>query len=230
MSHSIMMNNCPLSDCTSAVENADNIYNTVSLLKTATAGVKPYASSATLLSPLSTKGQSASSYTFARPAPLQLVQSHSLPSFSRHDPYSPCIIHSPWSAEESFFACYTASEEPAAEPVPAVEANKGASVKPAEVVAAAQVSTGVAAQLPSTRRSPARQPQQQTATTAHGAVDATPVGSSSSGDEPRSRAGSASSPVTPPQQQQQPTRVIRTVVGCGVDRTSGRPIPLSMKK
>ncbi|KAK7196814.1 hypothetical protein NESM_000621900 [Novymonas esmeraldas] len=290
---------CPLSDCTLAADNAENIRNRsdaavpkVKTVVTAAASPRTSRARALLRNVKSIKGSSADVATAAveestlsvRREPSTSISRHS--SFAttpstrvscaavvplsappathrpspldchvfakpftpaatprRHDPYSPCLLKSPCTPEDGFYACYCPVEEEETEEEEATAAAAAVVVTeltashtpvqhhmfcptptlPAETRALLEMlsKTSTAALL-------CMSPSETPVKAADSVVEYSPVPSSAAGG-----LSAAPSPSSTPNRgaslAQTPidagTRVIRKVVCCGVDRTSGRPVP-----
>ncbi|KAG5468316.1 hypothetical protein LSCM1_02296 [Leishmania martiniquensis] len=274
---------CPLSDCTLAVDNAENIRNSkdaaLSGLKAAAAtatavrstprqrallrNVKAMnrsaaAAAAEMITPPArhervsgaTRTSSATPVTAVVTAdavvPLSstsaafsspLMSFHIFakpftpgPTWHRNDPYAPCLLKSTCTPEDSFYACYCEMEE-----TPAVlavnltntpirpHAVSQAAALPAQTQALLQLLSKPAASS-SLCLSPMTTPMKES-----DSAEQSPA-SLAAGGGLTTTPSLASTPerIASPPSRQPPTtsaRVIRKVVSCGVDRTSGRPVP-----
>lgn len=250
----IAVANCPLSDCTLAVDNAENIRHCNDKLAQ---GLKLTFTDA-IIAPSPRKclrGATSTSHNIAitekSPSvrrervltgsrrvnahtiavagePSALLEAHrpsaldvhifakpftpaSMPH--RNDPYAPCLLNSPCTPEDSFYACYcdvTDSRETTPEETSSVLHTP---VRPS--------TAGVKPTLGETTRNllemfslvstPSKSPSRVTPVRPTEAVSAS-----------ASPERAASTPPLPPTTS---SRVVRKVVGCNVDRTSGRPVP-----
>ncbi|KAG5467917.1 hypothetical protein LSCM4_01003 [Leishmania orientalis] len=174
--------------------------------------------------PLSSTGVAFSSslvgsYIFTKP-----------PTLHRNDPYAPCLLESACTPEESFYACYCEVNE-----APAVLA-----ATPTSTPIRSHVVSQPAA-LPAQTQALLELLSKATVSFSHSLSPMmTPIKGFDSVDQsPASLAAGGGLTTTPslastperfasPPSRQPPTasaRVIRKVVCCGVDRTSGRPVP-----
>lgn len=219
-----MYQTIPLSDCTVAIDNAENILNRSEKYSTHT---KATVSQTTRTKEKSSiqrgRGDTEAGRTTPSKSPLAFVslrpQSLSLNStpwtppalnYVRNDPYSPCLMMSPCTPEESFYACYTEAAAPSVV--------RGAGKEAAMPLTAAPDKTqGSALDAPSTvavAAHPTTPVQVLQAVTPQTPLKAKP------NSPPNSCA------VTPSAKAHEaPARVVRKVVRYGIDRTSGRPIP-----
>lgn len=270
---------CPLSDCTLAVDNAENIRNSKDAaplgLKVATAAtvipstprqrallrsVKAIsrAAAAETVTPSACRERvsglayhkdvtaSTTAVNTAAMMPLSAACvaycSSSLDSHVfanpftpgstpyRNDPYSPCLLKSSCTPEESFYACYSEVDE-----TPAVLA-----VNPANTPIRSHV-VGQKAALPTETQALLKLLSKATASSSpFMSPMATPLKTADSMEQsPASLIAGGGLTTAPslsstperaasPSSRQPPAtsaRVIRKVVSCGVDRTSGRPVP-----
>ncbi|GET92339.1 hypothetical protein, unknown function [Leishmania tarentolae] len=269
---------CPLSDCTLAVDNAENIRNSKDAvllgLKVSTAAtvIPSTPRQRALLRTVKAVSRSAAADTITPSASLDrvsgfahyehvaasltaantaavmppscacaaycsssldnhvLAKSFTSASPHRNDPYSPCLLKSSCTPEDSFFACYSDVDE-----TPAVVAMNPAntpirshvvcqkSALPTETQALLKLLSKATTSL-SPFMSPMRTPLKTTDSMEHSPASFTAVGGLTTAPSLASTPERAASPSS----RQLPTtsaRVIRKVVSCGVDRTSGRPVP-----
>lgn len=159
----------------------------------------------------------------------------------RNDPYSPCLLKSPCTPEDSFYACYCdAVEETASAATPANVALASASTPvrshPARQSAVTPVlpaeTQALLEQLNRTSVTPARAGSPMTTPIKMvGSADQSPATTASMGGGVTATPSASTTPergVSSVSQSPAPTssaRVVRKVVSCGVDRTSGRPVP-----
>ncbi|AIN97741.1 hypothetical protein LPMP_202450 [Leishmania panamensis] len=270
---------CPLSDCTLAVDNAENIRNSkdVSLLALKVAATAVAIPSTprqrALLRNAKAIGCSAAAEAVTLPACRERVSgtTHStnitastavvntaaeMPPFStnavyrsssldcylfakpftpastlhRNDPYSPCLLKSTCSPEDSFYACYSEVDEALAV----------VAMNPANTPTRLPVVCQTAA-LPSETQALL---ELLSKTTVSSSLCMSPITApmkmcDSAEQSPASLAAGGGLTTTPslastPERAASPSsrqlcaasaRVIRKVVSCGVDRTSGRPVP-----
>ncbi|KPI87071.1 hypothetical protein ABL78_3833 [Leptomonas seymouri] len=248
--------NCPLSDCTLAVDNAENIRNsddkTLLINKLSTATIAP--------SPRKNVRSSAKQISYAaatdavEKAPsarrervvggtrkvnvrtvATMLEEHSACALDTHifvkpvspfstprrnDPYSPCLLNSRCSPEDSFYACYCNAVVP--------ESDVAEAAAPAGLTST-PVRTRTAGQKVTTLGEATHNLLEMLSlisTPSKSSYGVTPV-------RPTEELSPSSSPehsVSPSQLQQlavpsASTRVVRKVVSCNVDRTSGRPVP-----
>ncbi|KAG5491699.1 hypothetical protein JIQ42_01605 [Leishmania sp. Namibia] len=174
--------------------------------------------------PLSSTGVAFSSslvgsYIFTKPSTLH-----------RNDPYAPCLLESTCTPEESFYACYCEVNEtpavlaatPTSTPICSHVVNQPAPL-PAQTQALLELLSKATASF-SHSLSPMMTPIK-----GFDSVDQSPA-SLAAGGGLTTTPSLASTPerIPSPPSRQPPTasaRVIRKVVCCGVDRTSGRPVP-----
>lgn len=253
----IATGSCPLSDCTLAVDNAENIRNsndkalqglkvdTLSLIvpsprktarsvktvsgvvaaekapsvrrgrvsaggckvltTTTTANAADGAAQATALEVH--RPSALDVHVFAKPF-IPLSTPH------RNDPYSLCLLNSPCTPEASFFACYADTAE-----VSEVAEAASAMHTPVRGYAGSQRST-----LGETTRN-LLEMFSLISTPSKSPCRVTPVRVTEAVSACSSLERAASPPLSPPQPPTTSTRVVRKVVNCNVDRTSGRPVP-----
>ncbi|KAG5468737.1 hypothetical protein CUR178_01572 [Leishmania enriettii] len=174
--------------------------------------------------PLSSTGVAFSSslvgsYIFTKPSTLH-----------RNDPYAPCLLESTCTPEESFYACYCEVNEapavlaatPTSTPIRSHVASQPAAL-PTQTQALLELLSKATASF-SHSLSPLMTPSK-----GFDSVDRSPA-SLAAGGGLTTTPSLASTPerIASPPSRQPPTasaRVIRKVVCCGVDRTSGRPVP-----
>jgi hypothetical protein len=252
--------NCPLSDCTLAVDNAENIRNSNDK---ALLGLKVDTTAAILIAPStrknahsnnavnaavgaekapsvrrasavgSTRKVNARTVAVAASSASTTLEVHRPSALDLHifakpftpcstprrnDPYSLCLLNSPCTPEDSFYACYSETAPVAVVESEAVAASMQTPVRSCGTSAG---STSHKATLGETTRNlldmfslvstPSKSPCCVTP------VRPTEVSTTASPTSPE-RAASPPSPVPS-------ARVVRKVVSCNVDRTSGRPVP-----
>ncbi|KAG5494008.1 hypothetical protein JKF63_01841 [Porcisia hertigi] len=273
---------CPLSDCTLAVDNAENINNSKGAallgLKAATAAaavvpstprgrallrsVKAISRSAAAgrvtpcvrseVFPVAkcnaspTPAKAVEDADAATPLPYRLVDCGSsldshvfakpfTPALTvhRNDPYSLCLVKSVCTPEDSFYACYgEAVEAPVAMVNPASTPIRThtvcqATALPAETQALLDIlskatTSSFQCASPNAKSMKASDSVEQSPVPSVTAGGLTTTPSLTSTPERILSFFSHQVPATP-------ARVIRKVVSCGVDRTSGRPVPKPKK-
>lgn len=222
----------PLSDCTNAIDNAENISSNRQFTYKLQ---KPYSSvdaaqnvKAMLDRALSATQQQQEREAGARPLPLQLlsITKPSSPSSPmRHDPYSPCIVSSPMSAYDSFMASYADQVVEGCEPVATVQPTATAPKSTTCTVPAPRSATAAAQQQQQQQQSRNNESQGQTRLATPEKTPASlqvsvdgGVSSTNTSITTTSHSSSSSPNVN--------RTVVKTVVRCNIDRTSGRPIPV----
>ncbi|CAJ1007860.1 hypothetical protein Q4I28_003173 [Leishmania naiffi] len=192
-----------------------NVTASTAVVNTA-AGMPPFSTSAVY------RSSSLDCYVFAKPfTPASTLH--------RNDPYSPCLLKSACSPEDSFYACYSEVDEalavvamnPANTPTRLPVVCQTAAL-PSETQALLELlsKTTVSSPCMSPMTAPMKMcdsAEQSPASLAAGGGLTTAPSLSSTPERaasPSSRQPCAAS-----------ARVIRKVVSCGVDRTSGRPVP-----
>ncbi|KPA82347.1 hypothetical protein ABB37_03436 [Leptomonas pyrrhocoris] len=248
---------CPLSDCTLAVDNAENIRNSndkaLLLHKVSVSAIAPSQRRNARSSPTQVSHVVASvdatektpsarrervvggtrkvnartvATTLAsvsleehRPSALDVhvfAKPFTPATPRRNDPYSPCLLNSPCTPEDTFYACYGDAEAVATEATPTASlmntpvCTRTAGQKPSTLGETTRNLLEMLSLISTPNKSPC------------GAKPVRPTESQSPRPSSPERAAS------PSQQQPVPsssTRVVRKVVCCNVDRTSGRPVP-----
>lgn len=198
----------PLADCTNAIDNAENISSNGRLQKPG----KPYTPLSTLrnvsytLDPAvvaAQQQQQKEPAPAARPAPLNPGISSSP---MRHDPYSSCIVNSPMTPYDSFVASYADYCDPAELATPTAATRSGCAVPaPRSALFAAQ-------------QQPLPPVAEKASTPPHVSQD----GGASSTNTSVTNNSSNSAATTPVANR----TIVKTVVSCSIDRTTGRPIPV----
>lgn len=253
----IAVGNCPLSDCTLAVDNAENIRNsndkalqglkadTLAVLapsprkaarntknisgvvaaaekvpsvrrgRVAAGGCKVTTTTTVSMSESAAAAVAATTLEAHRPSALDVhvfAKPFTPATPHRNDPYSLCLLNSPCTPEASFFACYADTTELSEMAETASAMHTPVRSYPGSQRPTLGETTRNLLEMFSLISTPSKSPNR-----------ATPVHTTEAPSVERD----ASPPLSPPlpTTTTNSTRVVRKVVTCNVDRTSGRPVP-----